>query len=59
MVIENKKSNIDVLNVKKDFIIKGDINTIIEQLQEKKEKYDHKYLVQTHNSSLERRMNEG
>lgn len=24
--------------------------------QEKKEKYDHKYLVQTHNSSLERRM---
>lgn len=40
MVIENKKSNIDVLNVKKEFIIKGDINNIIEQLQEKKEKYD-------------------
>ena len=40
MVIENKKSNIDVLNVKKEFVIKGDINTIIEQLQEKKEKYD-------------------
>lgn len=36
MVIENKKSNIDVLNVKKDFIIKGDINTITEQLQENK-----------------------
>ena len=27
--------------------------------KKKKEKYDHKYLVQTHNSSLERRISEG
>lgn len=27
--------------------------------EKKKEKYDHKYLAQTHNSSLERRMSEG
>ena len=32
---------------------------IFSNKQEKKEKYEHKYLVQTHNSSLERRMSEG
>lgn len=39
MVIENKKSNINILNVKKEFVIKGNIKNITEQLKEKKEKY--------------------